>query len=88
MPNESTTPTVVGATGIIGRAIAAKLAELGGWRVVGVTRSGGIVPGVDEAIAVDLRDPEEGRRGLAQAAGTTHLFFAALIQGPLRRGSP
>ena len=38
MPSNSTTRTavVVGATGIVGRAIAAKLAELGGWRVVGV----------------------------------------------------
>ena len=81
MPNESTTRTavVVGATGIIGRAIAAKLAGLGGWRVLGVTRSGGTVPGVDEAIAVDLRDPEEVRRRLAPAAGATHLFFAAYL---------
>ena len=70
---------VVGATGIIGRAIAAKLAGLGGWRVLGVTRSGGTVPGVDEAIAVDLRDPEEARRRLAPAAGATHLFFAAYL---------
>jgi nucleoside-diphosphate-sugar epimerase len=81
MPNESTTPTavVVGVTGIIGRAIAAKLAERGGWRVIAVTRSGGTVPGVDEAIAVDLRDPEEARRRLTPAAGATHLFFAAYL---------
>ena len=81
MPNESTTRTavVVGATGIVGRAIAAKLAELGGWRVLGVTRSGGTVPGVDDALAVDLSDPEEARRRLAPAAGATHLFFAAYL---------
>ncbi len=81
MPNESTTRTavVVGATGIIGRAIAAKLAGLGGWRVLGVTRSGGTVPGVDEAIAVDLRESEQARRRLAPAAGATHLFFAAYL---------
>ena len=81
MPKESMTPTavVVGATGIIGRAIAAKLAERGGWRVIAVTRSGGTVPGVDEAIAVDLRDSEEARRRLAPAAGATHLFFAAYL---------
>ena len=60
MPNESTmrTAVVVGATGIIGRAIAAKLAEHGGWRVIGITRSGSTVPGVDEGIAVDLRDSD------------------------------
>src|SRR4051794_12014937 len=81
MPNEPMTRTavVVGATGIIGRAIAAKLAELGGWRVIGATQSGGTVPGVDEAIAVDLRDPEEARRRLAAASGATHLFFAAYL---------
>ncbi|MGZ3316048.1 MAG: hypothetical protein ACXWPK_04320 [Isosphaeraceae bacterium] len=40
MPSNSTTRTavVVGATGIVGRAIAAKLAELGGWRVVEARR--------------------------------------------------
>ena len=71
MPSNSTTRTavVVGATGIVGRAIAAKLAELGGWRVVGVTRSGGTVPGVDEAIGVDLRDPVEARRAWPRPAG-------------------
>ena len=70
---------VVGATGIIGRAIAAKLAGQGGWRVIGVTRSGATVPGVNEAIAVDLSDPEEARRRLVPAAGATHLFFAAYL---------
>jgi nucleoside-diphosphate-sugar epimerase len=81
MPKEPTTRTVVvvGATGIIGRAIAAKLAELGGWRVIGVTRSGGTVPGLDEAIGVDLRDREEARGRLAPAAGASHLFFAAYL---------
>jgi nucleoside-diphosphate-sugar epimerase len=81
MPNGPTTRTaaVAGSTGIIGRAIAAKLAELGGWRVLGIARSGGTVPGVDEAIAVDLGDPGEARRRLAPAAGATHLFFAAYL---------
>ena len=79
MLNESTTRTavVVGPTGIIGRAIAAKLAGLGGWRVLGVTRSGGTVPGVDHAIAVDLRDAAGGPPATGPAAGATHLFFAA-----------
>ena len=81
MPGHTTTRTavVVGSSGIIGRAIAAKLAELGGWRVLGVTRSGGAVPGVDEAISADLSEPGEARRGLAQAAGATHLFYAGYV---------
>ncbi len=78
MPNNPVTNTavVVGSTGIVGRAIAAKLAEIGGWRVVGATRSGGTVPGLDEAIAVDLLDAAEARRRLEAARGATHLFFA------------
>jgi nucleoside-diphosphate-sugar epimerase len=81
VPSDAPTSTavVVGASGIIGRAIAAKLAGLGRWRVVGVTRSGGTVPGVDEAIAVDLRDAVQARRRLAQAGEASHLFFAAYI---------
>jgi hypothetical protein len=47
--------------------------------VIGVTRSGATVPAVDEAIAIDLSDPEEARRRLAPAAGATHLFFAAQL---------
>src|SRR5271166_3279987 len=70
------TAVVVGSTGIVGRAISAKLAEIGGWRVVGATRSGGTVPGLDEAIAVDLLDAAEARRRLDAARGATHLFFA------------
>jgi hypothetical protein len=53
-------------------------------RVVGVARSGGTMPGVDEAIGVDLRDPDEARRRLAPAGGATHLFFAAYL--PRRAG--
>ena len=47
--------------------------------MIGVTRSGATVPAVDEAIAIDLSDPEEARRRLAPAAGATHLFFAAYL---------
>ena len=82
------TAVVVGSTGIVGRAIAAKLAELGGWRVVGATRSGGTVPGLDEAIAVDLLDAAKARRRLEAARGTTHLFFAGYApQAASRRRS-
>ena len=90
MLNNSVTNTavVVGSTGIVGLAIAAKLAELGGWRVVGATRSGGNVPGLDEAIAVDLLDAAEAHRRLEAVRGATHLFFAGYApQGGFRRRS-
>jgi nucleoside-diphosphate-sugar epimerase len=87
MPSNSMTNTavVVGATGIVGRAIAAKLAALGGWRVFGATRSGGTVLGLDQGIAVDLLDAAEARRRLEAARGATHLFFAGYAP---QRGFP
>jgi NAD(P)-dependent dehydrogenase (short-subunit alcohol dehydrogenase family) len=88
MPNESTTriAVVVGATGIIGRAIAAKLAGLGGWRVLGVTRSGGTVPGVDEAIAVDLTGFATGNpMNLALRSPSTHRSSARPVCASISR---
>lgn len=76
------TAVVVGATGIIGRAIVAKLAEVGGWRTIAVSQSGRTVPGADEAISVDLLDSAEARRQLATASEATHLFFAAYAPRP------
>jgi uncharacterized protein YbjT (DUF2867 family) len=49
--NKKPTAVVVGATGIIGSAIVAKLSEAGGWRTIAVSQSGKTVPGADEAIA-------------------------------------
>ena len=82
--SESKKPTavVVGATGIIGRAIVAKLTEVGGWRTIAVSQSGGTVPGADEAISVDLLDSTEARRQLAAASEASHLFFAAYAPRP------
>lgn len=77
--SESKKPTavVVGATGIIGRAIVAKLARVGGWRTIAVSQSGKTVPGADEAIGVDLLDSTAARLKLAAASEASHLFFAA-----------
>src|SRR5271157_887122 len=80
------TAVVVGSTGIVGRAISAKLAEIGGWRVVGATRSGGTVPGLDEAIAVDLLDAAEARRGLEAARAP--LQHVTLVTGAKYYGGP
>lgn len=75
--NSQKTAIVIGATGIIGRAITAALAKEGKWNVVALSRSGAAVPGADQAISVDLLDPERARRQLLPVSGITHLFFAA-----------
>ena len=64
---ESKKPTavVVGATGIIGRAIVVKLAEVEGWRTIAVSQSGRALPGADEAISIDWLDSAEASRQMA-----------------------
>ncbi len=76
------TAVVAGATGIIGRAIVAKLAELGEWRTIAVSRSGSTVPGADEAIAIDLLGSVDVGRKLKSASAAGHLFFAAYLPQP------
>src|SRR4051812_30460640 len=66
---------VTGAGGVIGRHVAGEYADRG-WRVRGVSRRE--VPGASwEHLQVDLRDADASRSGLAPAADTTHLVFAA-----------
>jgi nucleoside-diphosphate-sugar epimerase len=80
--NKNPTAVVVGATGIIGSAIVAKLSEVGGWRTIAVAQSGRTVPGADEAIGVDLMDSADAHRKLAAASEASHLFFAAYAPRP------
>ena len=53
------TALVVGATGIIGRAITTALAVNGEWRVIALARSGASVAGAAQALSVDLLDREK-----------------------------
>jgi nucleoside-diphosphate-sugar epimerase len=85
--NKKPTAVVVGATGIIGSAIVAKLSEVGGWRTIAVAQSGRTVPGADEAIGVDLMDSADAHRKLAAASEASHLFFAAYCPRGWGRGT-
>ena len=69
---------VAGAGGIIGDAVVQELKQEG-WTVRALARRP--VPGV-ESIAVDLTDAGATAAALAQAADTTHLFYAALSPDP------
>lgn len=67
---------VLGATGVIGGAIARHLVDVGDWDVLCVTRSGVCVDGA-KAVALDLLD-RDACRSAAQAMGpVSHVFFAA-----------
>lgn len=80
--NKKPTAVVVGATGIIGSAIVAKLSDVGGWRTIAVSQSGKTVSGADEAIGVDLLDSADARLKMAAVSEATHLFFAAYAPRP------
>jgi len=67
---------IAGATGLVGRAIAQRLAEIGGWEVTGLARRPQATPGM-RWLAVDMTDAADCRRKLADLAAVTHLFYAA-----------
>ena len=79
MTTETRTALVAGAGGIIGKAMMEELARTPGWRARALSRR----PGSGrEAISADLTDAEATRAALAQAADTTHVFYAALAPQP------
>ncbi|HET9663435.1 MAG TPA: SDR family oxidoreductase [Burkholderiales bacterium] len=71
---------VAGASGLIGRRIAAHLVQRG-WEVIALARrpQGG---SAQRGIAVDLTDPADSRAKLAALAEATHLYYAARYDHP------
>ncbi|MCR4470429.1 SDR family oxidoreductase [Burkholderia sp. SCN-KJ] len=74
---------VVGATGVIGGAIARELASSGKWHVTCVTRAGTSLDGC-EGVAVDIMDEAQVTRAASNIRPVTHLFFAAYQSRPNR----
>ena len=74
---------VVGASGVIGGAMARHLAAKPDWRVTCVTRAGGAPPNA-AGLAVDLLDPQAVRVAAASLQPVTHVFYAAYQQRPTR----
>lgn len=82
-PNVPGTAVVAGVSGIVGRAVAARLVA-DGWRVVGLSRRAPNpgIPGL-EHLPVDLGDPDACRAALAdRAADATHVIFAGRALDP------
>lgn len=73
---------VVGASGVIGRALALQLVARG-WTVVCATRSGEAVPGAT-GITVDLLDTTAVQRAARELSPVSHLFYAAYQPRPTR----
>ena len=73
---------VVGALGVIGRYIVERLVEEPDWRVVGLSRRKTTDGPRYRHIAVDLLDPEDTKRKLAELTDVTHVFYAAFQATP------
>jgi nucleoside-diphosphate-sugar epimerase len=74
------TAVVAGASGLIGRRIADRLAAQG-WDVIGLTRRPPATPAV-RWIAVDLRDADDCGAKLRGLEAVTHVFYAARFDHP------
>ena len=72
---------IAGATGLIGRRLAAHLKQRGDWEVIGLCRrpAGGAGTGY---IGVDLCDPGDCRAKLAALGNATHIFYTARYDHP------
>src|SRR6476659_7771899 len=75
-PSMQNNAVVVGALGVIGRYIVERLVKEPDWRVVGLSRRKTTDGPQYRHIAVDLLDPEDTKRKLAELTDVTHLFYA------------
>jgi len=75
---------VVGALGVIGRAIVTRLTDGGDWDVVGLSRRAPDFASPARYISVDLLDRADAEEKLAELTGATHIFFAAFQSRPER----
>ena len=67
---------VVGATGVVGRALASRLSVSSAWTTLCASRAPSASPGVTP-VAVDLLDPAGCAAAFAGLPHVTHIFFAA-----------
>ncbi len=73
---------VIGALGVIGRALVTRLTAQGGWDVVGLSRR---VPDQETGarhVSVDLLDRADAETRLAELTDATHVFYAAYQARP------
>lgn len=82
MKNAQKTALVVGANGVIGGNLVTHLATLEDWKIVGLSRRGGISTDSISYIAVDLLDPKDTQEKLAPLTEITHIFYAAYQDRP------
>ncbi len=81
MKNKNTA-LVVGANGVIGSKLIARMEELEDWNIIGLSRRGGRNTNKTQYIAVDLLDKDDCERKLTSLIHVTHIFYAAYQHKP------
>jgi nucleoside-diphosphate-sugar epimerase len=76
------TALVIGAHGVIGRNLIEHLATLPDWRVIGVSRRGGVDGERVRHVAADLSDASDTYAKLGALTEVTHVFYAAYQDRP------
>src|SRR5271154_2617734 len=69
---------VAGALGVSGRALVNHLVALGDWEVIGLSRRKPDFQTPARYLAIDLLNPSDVDRLVAEAGNVTHVFYAAL----------
>lgn len=77
---------IVGALGVIGRALVQHLERIGGWDVVGLSRRPPDFATGAQFIAVDLLDRGDADRKLAALTDVTHIVYTAFQARPTWAG--
>ncbi len=68
---------VAGALGVVGRAAVTHIAELNGWRAIGLSRRAPDFEVDAEFLSVDLTDPDDCDAKVSGLSEVTHVFYAA-----------
>lgn len=73
---------VVGASGLVGRALLEHLERTGGWEVAAISRRSPDAGTWYEHIQLDLMDADLSRARLGHLSDVSHVFFAAYLERP------
>lgn len=76
------TALVVGANGVIGTNLITHLSDINDWKIIGLSRRGGIDSAKVKYISVDLLDEEACRKQLSGLTDVTHIFYTAFQDRP------
>lgn len=82
MSETTGTALIVGAGGVVGRTVLDHFTGLDGWSAIAASRNPPEAAAGARRVAIDLQDPADCRRRIAENADISHIFFAAYRPAP------